>query len=306
MTENLPDQLKSLWDQGLVANRQEDWAKAALIWSELYESLNTFEVNYRLVVALFMNEQYRLAFDIATDYLDDYLVDDDLQQLLISLAVQNQEFVYAQQLALLVTDEKQQQELVSEIRAAEDDAQKTMGTTFQTVARHFYHLSDYDLISQEQRYQEAYQLPVKLFQAGARYLLLDPFCSPVMRVSLLVDLKKLGLEETVSYYWIDDEKYEVDLEQVNLPLDSQAYQAVKAELHEQMANQDPIAFQTLLEQVRLEVSMLFPKITASITDPKAWAQADIQHYQQHQSSLESASQAQIHQKVNQLLDQLFT
>ncbi|CAH1852593.1 hypothetical protein [Convivina intestini] len=306
MTENLPDQLKSLWDQGLAANRQDDWAKAALIWSELYESLNTFEVNYRLVVALFMNEQYRLAFDIAADYLDDYLVDDDLQQLLISLAVQNQEFVYAQQLALLVTDEKQQQELVSEIRAAEDDAQETMGTTFQTVARHFYHLSDYDLISQEQRYQEAYQLPVKLFQAGARYLLLDPFCSPVMRASLLVDLKKLGLEETVSYYWIDDEKYEVNLEQVNLPLDSQAYQAVKAVLHEQMANQDPIAFQTLLEQVRLEVSMLFPKITASITDPKAWAQADIQHYQQQQSSLESASQAQIHQKVNQLLDQLFT
>lgn len=302
--DDLTPEMQTLLADGQAAMAEENWVQAVAIWSELYTQLPTFEVNMRLVTALQFDQQYRLALEIAKDYLSDYLVDTVHQKQLISLAIMNQQFVYAQELTMWVTDQSDRQLFLQEIRRAEEQAQTTLATTFQTTARQFYHLSDYDLASQQQRYQEAYILPVDQFVAGARYLLLDPYSLPIMRASLLEDLKKLGVADTIHYRWIDGSEYDADLPQVTLPLQSNQYQTMRTHLIETLGQEDPVALTALQDQLRLEVSLLFPRIAQSLITPIAWVQTMVASYYQKADQGEPISQAKLHRQVDDVLASL--
>ncbi|ETJ37263.1 hypothetical protein Q604_UNBC08511G0001, partial [human gut metagenome] len=88
----------------------------------------------------------------ADDFLYNYLEEETDFRMVVTLAIQNQNFVYAQQIAVLWHDEVVKSAVLKDIRRAESEAQETMATTFQTIGRQFYHLSDYDMLQQRDRY----------------------------------------------------------------------------------------------------------------------------------------------------------
>ena len=303
--DQLSPKLKSMIDRAHTEMKQENWHDAAETLTELYDSLSTFEVNYRLVTSLFMDEQYQLASSYADDFLLNYLEEESDFRMVVALAIQNQSFVYAQQLAMLWDDLDTQQKVSQEIRDAEAKAVETMSTTFQTISRQFYHLSDYSIIEQRDRYESARHLPVSQFVIGAKYLLVDPYATPIIRATLLEDLQKLRVSESIQYRWLDDELYTIKLSELPLLTNSKIFEDIADFLDEKLGNEDPIAMDMLAQQVRFELTLLYPRVEEVVTDPEGWVEASIDRYYEHKNITETALQKKWHEKVRSLTENFF-
>lgn len=305
LENHLPPETQSLIDRAHTEMTQENWHDAAETLAELYEKLSTFEVNYRLVTALFMDEQYQLASSYADDFLLNYLDDEANFRMVVALAIQNQNFVYAQQLAVLWDGVDTREAVIQEIRDAEKKAEITMAATFKTIARQFYHLSDTDIIEQRDRYESGRHLPVDQFIIGAKYILVDPYATPIIRATLLEDLQKLKLDEDIQYRWLDDELYTANFSQIPLLTNSKVFEQIADFLDEKLSQDDPIALDMLAQQVRFELTLIYPRIEEIVVDIENWVNATIDHYYGRQNNLELSSQKQWHDKVRNLTEDFF-
>ena len=180
-----------------------------------------------------------------------------------------------------------------------------MAATFQTIARQFYHLSDYSIMEQRDRYESARHLPVDEFIVGARYLLVDPFAIPIIRATLLEDLQKLQVAEPVQYRWLDDEIYTIALNQLPLLTDSEIFEEIADYLDEKVGQDDPIALDLLAQQVRFELTLLYPRVTEVVTDPEGWVDASIDQYYERRNLSEMAEQRKWHETVRDLTTSFF-
>lgn len=305
LEDHLTPEMQALMTRAQTEMKQENWHDAAESLTVIYETIATFDMNYRLVTALFMDEQYQLAASYADDFLLNYLEEETDFRMLVALATQNQNFVYAQQLVMLWQDETVQAAVLSEIRDAEVRAKTTMATTFQTIARQFYHLSDYSIMEQRDRYESARHLPVDEFIVGARYLLVDPFATPIIRATLLEDLQKLHVADPVQYRWLDDEIYTIALNQLPLLTDSEIFEEIADYLDEKVGQDDPIALDLLAQQVRFELTLLYPRVTEVVTDPEGWVDASIDQYYERRNLSEMAEQRKWHETVRDLTTNFF-
>lgn len=305
LEDHLTPEMQALMTRAQTEMKQENWHDAAESLTVIYETIATFDINYRLVTALFMDEQYQLAASYADDFLLNYLEEETDFRMLVALAIQNQNFVYAQQLVMLWEDETVQTAVLSDIRDAEVRAKTTMAATFQTIARQFYHLSDYSIMEQRDRYESARHLPVDEFIVGARYLLVDPFATPIIRATLLEDLQKLQVAEPVQYRWLDDEIYTIALNQLPLLTDSEIFEEIADYLDEKVGQDDPIALDLLAQQVRFELTLLYPRVTEVVTDPEGWVDASIDQYYERRNLSEMAEQRKWHETVRDLTTSFF-
>ncbi len=305
LEDHLTPEMQALMTRAQTEMKQENWHDAAESLTVIYETIATFDINYRLVTALFMDEQYQLAASYADDFLLNYLEEETDFRMLVALAIQNQNFVYAQQLVMLWEDETVQAAVLSDIRDAEVRAKTTMAATFQTIARQFYHLSDYSIMEQRDRYESARHLPVDEFIVGARYLLVDPFATPIIRATLLEDLQKLQVAEPVQYRWLDDEIYTIALNQLPLLTDSEIFEEIADYLDEKVGQDDPIALDLLAQQVRFELTLLYPRVTEVVTDPEGWVDASIDQYYERRNLSEMAEQRKWHETVRDLTTSFF-
>ncbi|MFT9388877.1 MAG: type I restriction endonuclease subunit R [Leuconostoc sp.] len=305
LEDHLTPEMQALMTRAQTEMKQENWHDAAESLTVIYETIATFDMNYRLVTALFMDEQYQLAASYADDFLLNYLEEETDFRMLVALAIQNQNFVYAQQLVMLWQDETVQAAVLSDIRDAEVRAKATMAATFQTIARQFYHLSDYSIMEQRDRYESARHLPVDEFIVGARYLLVDPFATPIIRATLLEDLQKLQVAEPVQYRWLDDEIYTIALNQLPLLTDSEIFEEIADYLDEKVGQDDPIALDLLAQQVRFELTLLYPRVTEVVTDPEGWVDASIDQYYERRNLSEMAEQRKWHETVRDLTTNFF-
>lgn len=305
LEEHLTPEMQQLMARAQTEMKQENWHDAAETLTAVYEALTTFEINYRLVTALFVDEQYQLAASYADDFLLNYLESEPDFRMVVALAVQNQNFVYAQQLAMLWDEGSVQNDVLEEIRAAEDRARVDMANTFQTIARQFYHLSDYSITEQRDRYESARHLPVAEFIVGAFYLLIDPYATPIIRATLLEDLQKLRVSDPVQYRWLDDNLYTIQLDELPLLTDSEIFEEIADYLDEKVGQDDPIALEMLAQQVRFELTLLYPRVNDVVTDPEGWVEASVDQYYERPNFSEMAEQKKWHEIVRDLTTNFF-
>ena len=305
MTDHITPETQALIDRAQLEMKQENWHDAAETLADLYESLQTFDINNRLVTALFMDKQYQLASSYADDFLAEYLDDETHFRMIVALAVQNQSFVYAQQLAMLWDDEQTQSEILDEIRTAENHAKETMATTLATISRQFYHMSDYDLDAQRNRYEAARRLPVADFVIGAKFLLVDPFALPLIRATLLEDLQKLDIQEPVQYRWLDEQLYTIRLDQINPLTSSEVFEKIATLIDDRLGQEDPVALEMLAHQMRLELTLLYPQTDDVIIDADSWVDSSLDRYYGQSNHTEVGLQKYWHDKVNEITNSFF-
>ena len=167
MDENITPENQELIDRANIETKQKNWHDAAETLATLYEKMQTFKVNYRLVTALFMDEQYQLASSYADDFLLEYLDDESNFRMIVALAVQNQNFVYAQQLAVLWDDLDVVDEVLRKLDRLRNGRREYESNLI--LLRSVLSYGDYDLLAQRDRYESARHLPVAQFVVGAKF-----------------------------------------------------------------------------------------------------------------------------------------
>ena len=253
------------------ANRlyQEGRAKDARpLLEDLYDEVDASEVNHVLVATLYELKQYSQAFRIANEQAATFYESDNLSRLYVEVALKNQSYILARQ--FIAKRDGDGEELLQLVDQAEEAARKSMPTTIKQGVKDFYHLGDGSLNDQQARFNDAYQLPLKEYLQGARFILRDPYANYLVKASILQVLMELQVKEELTILWIDDHEYPVTPARLVLPTTEPVVREVDGYIAAKYGNSDPMTYQMLINEFHLQATFLYPFVNRTITDPGAW------------------------------------
>ncbi|MDF7636783.1 hypothetical protein PT274_00695 [Leuconostocaceae bacterium ESL0958] len=282
---------------------QGDYANAAASWSTIYQEAPTFDHNQQLLAALVGADRAAEGVVLAQDFLAQYLQTAQPFMSYFDAVLMTGRFITARQLAQQAPAGVAGAFLLTTIADAEAARSQSDGAAFDKIAADFYHMANQPLQGQEAIYQQATFLPEDRFVPAALFLLQDPYLTAILRTTILSDLQQLGYSETVRYRWLDGQDDQVDLQTVAAPFDDPIYQQLLTNLTQLVGADDPLAEQSLNDQLNLEWLLLFPKGTV-VTDPAAWVERDLASYYQELPGAEPAAQLAAHDLVAEQLGKL--
>lgn len=285
--------------QELIAEQR--WSEASDILEGLVNDVDISDVARLTIIALYYSKQYTRACTYLFEYLE-LMVDDFADaQIAIDIFVKNELFILARQ--VINSLPKWRAKLLPLIQAGEKQMQEEYQETMQTRLRDFYHLGDYSLPEQQSRLQAAFKLPLAEFLTGAKFLLRDPFTHPLVKSSLVELLCKLGVDEQVTYYWLDKQEYTVNPCHLVPLKDNPLVIAGKREISEKIGNKNPQTEQSAIQELQLQVMFLYPRIEAIITDIGEWTDELIARIEGRQP-LQKTAMSQWQLRLAKMIDEL--
>lgn len=269
MTPEEEERFTSLVAKGQTAFEEQSYGPALDALDEAYDLKQTPAINQMLTRVLLADGQYKTAQLFADEFIDSYLATNETAQLYVTVALHNQQFLAAREFIMWLP-EAQRADLMAQVVTAEMTARQTQQATITTIARHFYHLSDGDAISQRERLIAADKLPLDEYLVGARFVLLDPFLTAISRVSVLDRLRRLRVTQSVDMVWLDGGTLTVVPDQLESIENMVRYQAIVTELQSYERTIGPAMVHGLAEQVRLMLMIAYPVLERVAIEPKSW------------------------------------
>lgn len=269
MTPEEEERFTSLVAKGQAAFEEQSYGPALDALDEAYDLKQTPAINQMLTRVLLADGQYKTAQLFADEFIDSYLATNETAQLYVTVALHNQQFLAAREFIMWLP-ETQRADLMAQVVTAEMTARQTQQATITTIARHFYHLSDGDVISQRERLIAADKLPLDEYLVGARFVLLDPFLTAISRVSVLDRLRRLRVTQSVDMVWLDGGTLTVVPAQLEYIENMVRYQAIVTELQSYERTVGPAMVHGLAEQVRLMLMIAYPVLERVAIEPKSW------------------------------------
>ncbi len=269
MTPEEEERFTSLVAKGQAAFEEQSYGPALDALDEAYDLKQTPAINQMLTRVLLADGQYKTAQLFADEFIDSYLATNETAQLYVMVALHNQQFLAAREFIMWLP-EAQRADLMAQVVTAEMTARQTQQATITTIARHFYHLSDGDAISQRERLIAADKLPLDEYLVGARFVLLDPFLTAISRVSVLDRLRRLRVTQSVDMVWLDGGTLTVIPGQLESIENMVQYQAIVTELQSYERSVGPAMLHGLAEQVRLMLMIAYPVLERVAIEPKSW------------------------------------
>lgn len=252
-----------------INNNMLDQALDSLIAA--YQIEQTIVVNHLLVTVLIAQNQYQEAQMYADECLDSYLNDQKNVQMYLNLILHNHYFLNAWEIVAELP-KNWQDSFFSTIKKAENNYRNAQAQTIKTVARHFYHLSDGNLADQQKRLMAANKLPRDEYVVGAKFILQDPFLTQMSRVSVLDQLRRLHVTESVQFINLATELVTVVPAELRDIFSDKVYQKVISVLkgYEKKLGSDMI--HGLSEQIQLLLMLAYPDLTLVIEDATSWVE----------------------------------
>lgn len=269
MTPEEEERFASLVVKGQAAFDEHSYGPALDALDEAYDLNQTPAINQLLTRVLFADGQYKTAQLFADEFIDSYLATAETAQLYVTVALHNQQFLAAREFIMWLP-ETQRADLMAKVVTAEMTTRQTQQATITTIARHFYHLSDGDAISQRERLIAADKLPLDEYLVGTRFVLLDPFLTPISRVSVLDRLRRLRVAQSVDMVWLDGDTLTVVPAQLESIENMARYQDILTELQSYEQTVGPAMIHSLVEQVRLMLMIAYPVLEKVAIEPKSW------------------------------------
>lgn len=269
MTPEEEERFASLVVKGQAAFDEHSYGPALDALDEAYDLNQTPAINQLLMRVLFADGQYKTAQLFADESIDSYLATAETAQLYVTVTLHNQQFLAAREFIMWLP-ETQRADLMAKVVTAEMTTRQTQQATITTIARHFYHLSDGDAISQRERLIAADKLPLDEYLVGTRFVLLDPFLTPISRVSVLDRLRRLRVAQSVDMVWLDGDTLTVVPAQLESIENMARYQDILTELQSYEQTVGPAMIHSLVEQVRLMLMIAYPVLEKVAIEPKSW------------------------------------
>lgn len=295
----------------LIANGKKamdagEYQQAVEMLGKAYGEERSFENNWQFTKALYQNGQAETALTIAKEFIGEYMFSSAGYEFYFQLCLAAGAFIDARRLALESEEVGRQRQRVKQLNEAEQNAREENGELIKKRARELTHLAAFDSFTQQQIYQESLLLPFDEYLTAIKRVLLDPDCLPLVRMTILIDSQSLLLNKKLTYLYIDGKVYTTKIDESTRPVTHPVYEQARDYLQKTIGQNDPVNYEMLLEQLRLEVHALFPQINR-VSDPIAWVQKDIKQYlgvDTENKWSESAEQKELHETVHRFLTTL--
>ncbi|MDR3190183.1 MAG: hypothetical protein LBT80_03135 [Lactobacillaceae bacterium] len=266
------EKFRILVDRAHAAHDDMQIDKTLDLLEEAYNMHQEPELNHFVTAVLLDDGQNQLAQQIADEFVDSYANDRQLAEQYLAIAFNNRNYLQAREFALST---RWSDEFTTIIGYEEHQGKIELGETIQTIARHFWHLSDQDVATQQARIDEAEHLPLADYLKGAKFVLRDPFLHPIVRVTVLNRLRRLQVNEPIIMHWLRDTEITVNPSELVEFEEQPAFQAILQILNEHANNSDVAVNEAVLAGLRLTLLQTYPLVDKVVTDPASWVQATI-------------------------------
>ncbi|MCM0582356.1 hypothetical protein H9L19_01065 [Weissella diestrammenae] len=301
MTAFESDEYQKIVDKAQLAVEQQEIGRALELLNQAYEMQQTPTLNHLLTQILLSDGQNQLAHTLADEFIDSYTEKKVLAEQYVEIALKNHHYLIAREFALAT---KWQLALCEKINQQEQADRELYAQTLQTTAKHFYHLSDGDLIQQQTRLTAAEHLPLADYVTGARFVLVDPFLTPITRVTVLDRLRRLQVDQEVKMLWFDGSELIVVPKSLLAIEEMPIYQQLMAILDTNDMQVDGATLAAIKAGLRLNMLVAYPQLNQVVQSPTDWIKAMLAEAKGETLSNESTAQRQIRQKLHQIILEL--
>lgn len=258
------------YQKALELMGDQRWSEASALLEDLVAQKPEPEYVRSLVSSLSHDHQYMRAMDYLASDPTTFYHSLDWSKLAVTVFLASRYFISAR-LFVSGGPEKWRKKLTMTIATAEQVAEKEYTETIRQGLRRFYHLGDATVQNQQMRLREAYQLPLVTFLTGVKFVLRDPFVHSLVRANIIEVLRELKISESLTYYWLDKQEYQVIPAELPELENILAVKKVEQRLQERLANDNPSLYKAALQQLNLQLLFLMPRISKVITQPIQWA-----------------------------------
>lgn len=250
------------------AFKEQDWSLAARAYETVYQTQSTEAINHLLARSLFMAGHVTQALEIALENPESYLTDETHLTWLIEILLANGNLLVANQVVSAINQPALKEGVSQQITAVEHRLLKTSAS--QGGYQKFYQLAAGDLLQQRMAYEESKALPKRSWVKAATHLLVDPFVKPIVRVTLLEDLRKLKVSEPVWFQWLIGEPRQLTPTDLRPLEDEIVNQKALKTLKAQLGSVDPVSAQLQVESLRIQLALLYPFADEAVADWQTW------------------------------------
>ena len=244
----------SEFEQAQTCYEKKDYLKARQILSKLYLQKQTLRTNYMLFQTLVATADYSAAYQLASDYLNDYLARNGWFKQYLQVGVKAGQNIKLWQLVSQISpylNEAEQTLVVKTLLETGEDTQ---------LSKSFSHLGAFDLKQQRRIYQDAYSLAKEVWLQGVIPILVDQDVHPLIRNTALSDLQKLAYSKQVKIRTFFEEKLELVPSQLVAFEDDPVVQA-QEQLFTKKVNEGKLDALWQQAELKLVLMLLYPDFT---------------------------------------------
>lgn len=265
--------------QDYITNKQ--YQRAQFCLEQLYLQKKNFRNNYYLVCNLNKLAQHQQAYQIAQEYLPQYLEDDELLLFYLNLGFKAKQIIALEQLMLAIRDilnDKINLFWQEQLAKYQLDNQIDLAR----IKKDFKYLGSLRPFEQRGVLMQAYQLTGEDFVEISRMLLLDSDVHQLIKVQILEDLAKLGVTE-INYRNIWQETITVNLHELKSVEQTDQYLYYQTKFFDDSMR---------LQEIYLKLTLLYPDFS-KIDDYSTWQHVLLNDQQvaQLSNSLQKVAQA---------------
>ncbi len=244
----------SEFEQAQTCYEKKDYLKAKQILSKLYLQKQTLRTNYMLFQTLVATADYSAAYQLASDYLNDYLARNGWFKQYLQVGVKAGQNIKLWQLVSQISpylNEAEQTLVVKTLLEAGEDTQ---------LSKSFSHLGAFELKQQRRIYQDAYSLAKEAWLQGVIPILVDQDVHPLIRNTALSDLQKLAYSKRVKIRTFFEEELELVPSQLVAFEDDPVVQA-QEQLFTKKVNEGKLDALWQQAELKLVLMLLYPDFT---------------------------------------------
>ncbi|WP_162100798.1 hypothetical protein [Latilactobacillus sakei] len=276
----LPNQFENLVRLGKVALNQRQWPEAIAHLEAAYDLQQTTALNLLLVSVLVAAGDNQRALQLALEKKDFYTNETDLRLLYNGLLIKNQHFIAANELwsAVEATDafeQRTKQKGQALLKTAEKAYQATEQQAIKKRQEQLYNITTGDFQDQQRRLDAAELLPLADYLQGVSPILVNPYCHPFVKTTILETLVRLRYSESVTINWFDQVQ-QVTPSELELMTNRPVLKLIQKTIQNILGQQDPIILEAALAECQMTFAYLYPFEETVIDNPEEWGQALIQ------------------------------
>lgn len=244
----------SEFEQAQTCYEEKDYLKAKQILSKLYLQKQTLRTNYMLFQTLVATANYSAAYQLASDYLNDYLARNGWFKQYLQVGVKAGQNIKLWQLVSQISpylNEAEQTLVVKTLLETGEDTQ---------LSKSFSHLGAFELKQQRRIYQDAYSLAKEVWLQGVIPILVDQDVHPLIRNTALSDLQKLAYSKPVKIRTFFEEELELVPSQLVAFEDDPVVQA-QEQLFTKKVNEGKLDALWQQAELKLVLMLLYPDFT---------------------------------------------
>lgn len=231
--------------------------------------LQNRDVNHLLVKSLYNRHRYHSAEAFMMVAINTYTENWALARLMLQIFVKNRDFIRGREVVAVFNSDQIKQKAYLMIGRAEALDQRTNLKGIRHLVSRFYHLADQSFIKQRRIRSRALKLPLSDFLKVAKPLLMDPFLHPLMRLSILEVLCKVGIKGVINYRWLNGRVYPIRVDQLDDLTRMNSYRQI-VRIVDQDYSANPVNALILKQNLRLELSYLYPFTDREVKLPRLW------------------------------------